>query len=74
MVRVHLPTDSIGLLQANIVDKSLIAIAVDSTKKFIRASRHSAEVNKINVAIQTEEVTSAKGSHFEASHLDGASR
>ena len=74
MIQMHLPTDSIGFFQADIVDKSLIAIAADSMKKFVRASLHSTKVNKINVAVQTEKVTGTKGGHSEASHLSGASR
>ena len=74
MIQAHLPTDSVGLFQADIVDESLIAIAVDSTEKFMRASRNFAEVNKINVAVQTKEVTDAKGGSSEASHLGSAPR
>ena len=51
MVRAPLPADRIGLLQADIMVESLIAIAADSIEKFARASRHSTEANKINVAV-----------------------
>ena len=74
MVQAHLSAKIIGLLQADVVDESLIAIAADSMKKFVRTSHHSTEANKINVAIQTEEVTGAKRGRSEASHLGGASR
>ena len=74
MVQAHFFANSIGLLQVDIVDESLIAIAVDSVKKFARTSCHSIEANKISVAIQTEKVISAKGGRFEVSHLGGAPR
>ena len=66
--------DNVGPQQADVVDESLIAIVVDSAKKFARASRHFTEVNKISVAIQTKKVTGAKGGRSEASHLGGAPR
>ena len=74
MVRTYLPVDSVGLLQTDVVDESLIAIAADTTEKFIRASYHSIKANKINMAVQTEEIIGAKEGHFETSHLGGASR
>ena len=51
MIRVHLPTDSIGLLQAVVMDESLIAIAADSAEKFTQASRYSIKMNKITMVI-----------------------
>ena len=74
IVQMQLPTDSVGSHQVDVVDESLIAIAADRAEKFVRASRHSIEANNINVAIQTEEVTDAKGGHSETSRLGGASK
>ena len=74
MVQAHLLADSVGSLQADVVDESLIAIAANSVEKFARTSRHFVEMNKINVAIQTEEVIGAKGGRSKTSHFCDASR
>ena len=60
MDRAHLSVDSIKLLQADLLDESLLAVAVDSTEKFVRVFRYSTEANNIDTAIQTEEAIDAE--------------
>ena len=71
MIRAHIPTDSIKLLQADLLDENLLAVMAVSAEKFTRASRYSVEANKINMTVQTEEATDVEEDCSRASHPGG---
>ena len=54
IVRVHFPLNPIEPLQTDYLDKSLLTVVVDSTERFVRASRFPVEVSNIDAAIQID--------------------
>ena len=51
IAQTYLPTDVIKLLQTDCIDERLLAIVVDSMKKFARMAYYSIEPNKVHAAV-----------------------